>query len=69
MNLAELFTRTAAQQPDSTALRLDETVLTYGDLDEATAQVAALLGVPEDSVRWRLRRARERLRTQVDPLT
>lgn len=36
---------------------------------QTTAQVAARLGVPEDTVRWRLRRARERLRAQVDPLT
>ena len=35
---------------------------------QTTAQVAALLGIPEDTVRWRLRRARERLRTQLDQL-
>lgn len=35
---------------------------------QTTAEVAARLGVPEDTVRWRLRRARERLRTQIDQL-
>ena len=36
-------------------------------LEERTsAQVAADLGIPEDSVRWRLRTARRRLREQID---
>lgn len=33
---------------------------------QPTAQVAQQLGIPADTVRWRLRRARERLRTQLD---
>lgn len=34
--------------------------------EHSTKQVALDLGIPEDLVRWRLRRARERLRTQID---
>lgn len=34
--------------------------------EHSTKQVAETLGISEDLVRWRLRRARERLRTKVD---
>jgi len=43
VNLAQLFTATAARQPDLTALRLDDATLTYAALDEASARVARLL--------------------------
>jgi long-chain acyl-CoA synthetase len=43
MNLAQLFTATAARQPDAAALRLDDTVHTYADLYDASARVAGLL--------------------------
>lgn len=42
-------------------------VFTARVLDQQpTAQVAQQLGIPADTVRWRLRRARDRLRTQLD---
>jgi len=43
MNLAQLFTATAERQPDSVALRLDDTTLTYAALADASAGVAGLL--------------------------
>ena len=43
-----------------------EVVSLTGGRPESTKQVAETLGISEDLVRWRLRRARERLRTQVD---
>ncbi len=43
MNLASLLTDTAAQHGDRTALKLDDVEITYGQLDEASARVAALL--------------------------
>src|SRR3954467_15742752 len=43
MSLAKLLTETAAEHGDRTALRLDDAAITYSDLDEASARVAALL--------------------------
>src|SRR3954449_3837574 len=43
MSLAKLLTETAAEHGDRTALRLDDAELTYSELDEASARVAALL--------------------------
>jgi long-chain acyl-CoA synthetase len=43
MNLAQNLTSTAAEHPDRPALRLDDAVLTYAQLDEASARVAGLL--------------------------
>jgi long-chain acyl-CoA synthetase len=43
MNLAQLFTSTAERQPAAPALRLDGTVISYADLDQASARVAGLL--------------------------
>ena len=43
MNLAQLFTTTAARQPDRAALRLDDSVVTYRSLDDASQRVAGLL--------------------------
>ncbi|CAG7573509.1 long-chain acyl-CoA synthetase [Barrientosiimonas humi] len=43
MNLARLFTDTVASDPDRRALLLDDTVFTYGEIDEASARVATLL--------------------------
>ena len=43
MNLAGILTATASRTPDRPALRLDDTVVTYADLDRASAQVAGLL--------------------------
>ncbi|HEY6746072.1 MAG TPA: long-chain fatty acid--CoA ligase [Mycobacteriales bacterium] len=43
MNLATNLTRTAASSPDRPAVRLDDSVLTYAQLDDASARVAALL--------------------------
>src|SRR5436309_8744175 len=43
MSLAKLLTETAAEHGDRTALRLDDAALTYSELDEASARVAALL--------------------------
>jgi long-chain acyl-CoA synthetase len=42
-NLAHNLTRTAAQHPDRSAVRLDDTVLTYRELDEGARRVATLL--------------------------
>jgi long-chain acyl-CoA synthetase len=42
-NLATLLTETAQRHGDRPAFRLDETVLTYAALDEASARVAGLL--------------------------
>jgi long-chain acyl-CoA synthetase len=41
--LATLLTESAAQQPDRPAVRLDDRALTYAELDEASARLAALL--------------------------
>src|SRR3954454_529700 len=43
MSLAKLLTETAAEHGDRTALRLDDAELTYSQLDESSARVAALL--------------------------
>jgi long-chain acyl-CoA synthetase len=43
MNLAENLSRSAAAAPDAPAVRLDDAVLSYAALDEATARVAGLL--------------------------
>src|SRR3954465_15640726 len=43
MSLAKLLTETAAEHGDRTALRLDDAAITYSELDEASARVAALL--------------------------
>jgi long-chain acyl-CoA synthetase len=43
MNLATVLTATSARTPDRVALRLGEVTLTYRELDEASARVAALL--------------------------
>jgi len=42
-NLAQNLTTSAQRYPDSPALRIDELVITYSELDEATARVAGLL--------------------------
>ncbi len=42
-NLAQNLTTSAQRYPDSPALRIDEVVITYAELDEATARVAGLL--------------------------
>jgi long-chain acyl-CoA synthetase len=42
-NLARLVTDAAAQQPEHPALKLDDAVMTYAQLDGATAHVAGLL--------------------------
>jgi long-chain acyl-CoA synthetase len=42
-NLAHLLTNSAAAHPGRPAVKLDDTVLTYAALDEASARVAALL--------------------------
>ena len=42
-NLALHLPRTAAEHGQSPALRLDDTVLTYAQLDDTTARVAGLL--------------------------
>jgi long-chain acyl-CoA synthetase len=42
-NLAQNLTTSAQRHPDSPALRIDELVITYSELDEATARVAGLL--------------------------
>src|SRR5919202_424414 len=42
-NLARLVTDAAAQQPEHPALKLDDAVLSYAQLDGATAHVAGLL--------------------------
>ena len=43
MNLARLFTDTAADRPDAIALRLDDQTFTYAKVAEASARVAGLL--------------------------
>jgi long-chain acyl-CoA synthetase len=43
MNLATNLIRTAAFSPDRSAVRLDDSVLTYAQLDDASARVAGLL--------------------------
>jgi long-chain acyl-CoA synthetase len=43
MNLAENLSRAAAARPDAPAVRLDDAVLSYAALDEASARVAGLL--------------------------
>jgi long-chain acyl-CoA synthetase len=42
-NLANILVETAKRHGDRPALRLDETVVTYADLEEASARVAGLL--------------------------
>jgi long-chain acyl-CoA synthetase len=42
-NLARLVTEAAEQHPDRPALKLDDAVVTYRQLDDATARVAGLL--------------------------
>ena len=42
-NLAHNLTASAQRYPDSAALRIDDVVITYAELDEATARVAGLL--------------------------
>ena len=43
MNLASILTESAARNPDHPAVRLDDTELTYAQLDGASAHVAGLL--------------------------
>ena len=43
MNLAANLLRSAARFPDRPAVRLDDTVLTYADLDDRSARAAAVL--------------------------
>src|SRR5262245_33748310 len=43
MNLADNLVRSVAVFPDRPAIRLDDTVLTYAELDERSARVAGLL--------------------------
>ena len=43
MNLAENLSRSAAAGPDAQAVRLDDAVLSYAALDDASARVAGLL--------------------------
>src|SRR5256886_4306598 len=43
MNLADNLLRSAERFPERPAVRLDETILTYADLDERSAQAAALI--------------------------
>ena len=43
MNLAENLSRSAAAGPDAPAVRLDDAVLSYAALDDASARVAGLL--------------------------
>ena len=42
-NLADNLTRTAAEHPDRHAVRLDDTALTYSELEEGARRVATLL--------------------------
>src|SRR4051794_328944 len=42
-NLADLLSRSAAEHPDHAAIKLDDSDLSYGALDEAAARVAGLL--------------------------
>jgi long-chain acyl-CoA synthetase len=43
MNVADFLANTASAQPDHVALRLDQAVVTFRELDESSARVAALL--------------------------
>jgi long-chain acyl-CoA synthetase len=43
MNLATILTDAAARDPDRPAVKLDDLEVTYGQLDESSARVAALL--------------------------
>src|SRR5207248_9949052 len=45
MNLADNLVRSAALHPDRPAVRLDDTVLTYAELDDRSARVARLLAI------------------------
>jgi long-chain acyl-CoA synthetase len=42
-SLADLLSRSAAERPDRAAIKLDDSELSYGALDEAAARVAGLL--------------------------
>ena len=42
-NLAGNLTASASQRPDRPAIRLDDDVLSYADLDRSSAQVASVL--------------------------
>src|SRR6516164_9386111 len=44
MNLASILTTAAARDPDHVAVRLDGLELTYGQLEDASARFASLLG-------------------------
>ena len=44
LNLASLLTTSAERAPESPAIRLGKTELTYGDLDDRSARLATLLG-------------------------
>jgi long-chain acyl-CoA synthetase len=44
MNIATNLVRSAERHPDRPAVRLDDTILTYADLDDSTARAATLLG-------------------------
>ncbi|MDP9464049.1 MAG: long-chain fatty acid--CoA ligase [Actinomycetota bacterium] len=44
MNLAGILTASAGRTPDRSALRFDDSVVTYADLDRGSAQVAGMLG-------------------------
>src|SRR6266568_877059 len=44
-NLALALSETAAMYPDHPAVRLNDTTLTYAEVDRASAQVARLVGV------------------------
>src|SRR5262245_60218639 len=43
MNLADNLVRSAAQYPDHPAVRLDDALLSYADLDRHSARLATLL--------------------------
>ncbi|HEX8754494.1 MAG TPA: long-chain fatty acid--CoA ligase [Solirubrobacterales bacterium] len=43
LNLASILTESAARAPESPAVRLGETTLTYGQLDDASARLATVL--------------------------
>src|SRR5438552_18421657 len=45
MNLADNLVRSAALHPDRPAVRLDDTVLTYAELDDRSARAARLLAI------------------------
>src|SRR5918994_6013328 len=54
MNIATNLVRSTERHPDRRAVRLDDTILTYADLDDSSARAATLLrerGVrPDDRV-------------------